>query len=159
MTSVYELVFQPITEGSWKGTIAFLHPKMGEIWYQLNLVGEDRGGVRVPQFKTELGKTDRHEVLLENPTGKQITAEVSITNPTNFAVEFEGGNQLVLEPYSLKPIYVVFTPSALSAHSGEIIITTKEIGKWIYICFGTGETPTPFHSQQVVCKVGNSVTN
>lgn len=47
-TSTYQLIFQPLQEGRWKGSIAFLHPKMGEIWYQLNLVAEDKGGVRVP---------------------------------------------------------------------------------------------------------------
>lgn len=111
----------------------------------------------MPQFKTELGKLDKHEVLLENPTGKPITAEILISNPANFSLEFEG-TALVLEPYTLTPVYIVFVPSGLTAHSGEILIRTKEIGKWLYLCFGTGEPPTPFPPLQVVCKAGQSVT-
>jgi hypothetical protein len=59
-----------------------------------------------------------------------------------------------LEPYTLKPVYIVFVPSALTAHSGEIQIRTKEIGKWIFLCFGTGESPTPFPEITVICKAG-----
>ncbi|CAD8050766.1 unnamed protein product [Paramecium sonneborni] len=157
-TSTYQLVFQPLQEGRWKGSISFCHPKMGEIWYTLNLIGEDRGGIKVPQFKTELGKLDKCEMLLENPTCNSIIAEIENSNSTNFSLEFEGGQQLILEPYTLKPVYVVFVPSALTAHSGEIQIKTKEIGKWIFLCFGTGESPTPFQETTVICKAGQSVT-
>lgn len=41
-----------------KGNIAFTHEKLGEIWYDLNLTADDRGPIRLPMFKTELGKAD-----------------------------------------------------------------------------------------------------
>jgi hypothetical protein len=39
MSSVYQLIFAPKDVSTNKGTIAFLHPRLGEIWYELDLVG------------------------------------------------------------------------------------------------------------------------
>lgn len=47
MSSVYQLVFSPKEVGTTKGNIAFLHPRLGEIWYELELVGQEGSGVRL----------------------------------------------------------------------------------------------------------------
>ena len=47
-------------------------------------------------MRTELGKVESYEVLLENPTGQDVIANVLSTNPLNFEVLPE---TLVLAPY------------------------------------------------------------
>ena len=50
------------------------------------MVSEDRQAVRIPILKTELGKVEQYEVLLENPTAKEVIVNTLITNPGNFEV-------------------------------------------------------------------------
>ena len=67
-TNVYELVFSPLFVGRHVGSIAFISENLGEIWYDLRLVSEDYPPIRLPVWKTELGKVEAHTVLLENST-------------------------------------------------------------------------------------------
>lgn len=42
MSSIYELLYLPLLPEKKKGIIGFIHPKLGEIWYNLNLISEER---------------------------------------------------------------------------------------------------------------------
>jgi len=48
----------PLKVGKSKGSIAFVSERIGEIWYELNLVCEDSGAIRLPMLKCELGKQE-----------------------------------------------------------------------------------------------------
>lgn len=48
----------PLKISRTKGTIAFVSERLGEIWYELNLQGEDAGVIRLPMLKCELGKNE-----------------------------------------------------------------------------------------------------
>jgi hypothetical protein len=47
-------------------------------------------------MRSELGKVEQYEVLLENPTSKEVIANTISTNPANFEVMPE---TIVLAPY------------------------------------------------------------
>ena len=47
-------------------------------------------------LRAELGKVEQHEVLLDNPTGKEIEVETIISNMANFDVL---PPNIILAPY------------------------------------------------------------
>ena len=68
----YELIFMPLSIFKASGTVGFLHKKLGEIWYDLRLQSEETSTIRLPVMKCELGKTEKHEIQLENPSDKPV---------------------------------------------------------------------------------------
>ena len=78
--NICELIFSPLFTGRQTGSIAFINENLGEIWYELKLISEDQLPVRLPVFKTELGKVDSHTVILENPTDKEVKVVTKIIN-------------------------------------------------------------------------------
>ena len=66
--------------------MAFVNVKLGEIWYELNLISEESDAIRLPMLKSELGKSEIHEIILENPFEKEVKVKVNISNPVNFEV-------------------------------------------------------------------------
>ena len=68
----YELIFMPLSIFKANGCIGFLHKKLGEIWYDLKLQSEESSTERLPVMKCELGKTEKHQIQLENPSDKKI---------------------------------------------------------------------------------------
>jgi hypothetical protein len=54
--------------------VGFIHSKLGEVWYTLTLISEDKGVTRTPVMRTELGKEETYEILLENPTASEVVA-------------------------------------------------------------------------------------
>jgi hypothetical protein len=44
----------PLKIGKEKGSVAFVSEKLGEIWYELNLIAEDSGIIRLPMLKVIL---------------------------------------------------------------------------------------------------------
>lgn len=70
----------PLKVGKFKGSVAFLSEKLGEIWYELNMEADDSGVVRLPILKCELGKTEQHEITLENPSNEDVKVRVKISN-------------------------------------------------------------------------------
>jgi hypothetical protein len=66
--------------------VAFVSEKLGEIWYELNLISEDSGIIRLPVLKAELGKSEQHEITLENPSNEDVHVTYKISNPQNYEV-------------------------------------------------------------------------
>ena len=81
---------------------------MGELWYDLNLVCEDRNIIRLPQLKAELGKSESHEVFLENPSGKEVKVKVTVQNSENFEVV---PTTIIIPPYSSVNSLINYVPS------------------------------------------------
>lgn len=86
----------PLKPGTFKGSVAFLSEKLGEIWYELNMQTDESGVVRLPALKCELGKTEQHEVTLDNPSNESVKVRVKISNEHNYEVLPEG---IVIPPY------------------------------------------------------------
>ena len=37
----YELVYQPLKQGRFRGSVAFINEKLGEIWYEILMAAEE----------------------------------------------------------------------------------------------------------------------
>lgn len=79
-TATYELLFTPLRAGRAKGSIAFINDKLGEIWYELHLIGTEAPITRLPTLKSELGKSEHHKIVLENPSNQEVHVHTHITN-------------------------------------------------------------------------------
>jgi len=66
------LIFSPLKVFRGKGNVSFMNEKLGEIWYDLNLISEDVGFQRLPTLKAELGKYEETTVSLENPSKYEV---------------------------------------------------------------------------------------
>ena len=63
-----------------------MNPILGEIWYELLLVGQPSPTKLINSFKAEIGKFHEEIVEIENPSPRDIKFSLEITNPTNFSV-------------------------------------------------------------------------
>jgi hypothetical protein len=100
----------PLKTGRRRGSVAFVSERLGEIWYELNLLAEDTGTIRLPMLKCELGKTEQHEVVLENPSAREQRVRITVSNPSNFDVT---PDSIVIPPYDVAYAHITYTPSAL----------------------------------------------
>ena len=109
-TTTYELVYSPLKPAKQLGSIAFIHEKLGEVWYDLNLEANDTVPVRLPTLKAELGKVESHEVELENPSNKEVIVKTKISNPHNFDILPE---DIIIPPYDTAFVQIRYMPSDL----------------------------------------------
>ncbi|MBK8156873.1 MAG: hypothetical protein IPK55_13225 [Streptococcus sp.] len=61
-TGVYELIYSPLKTGKFTGTIGFLNEKVGEFWYDLNLVCDENPVQNLPMIECELGKVGKQVI-------------------------------------------------------------------------------------------------
>lgn len=85
-TATYALLFLPLQTFRGKGSIAFIEEKLGEIWYDLNLISEECPVIRSHTLKAELGKVAEWQVFLENPSNEDCEIGYKISNPNNFDI-------------------------------------------------------------------------
>jgi hypothetical protein len=130
----YELVFSPLQPMSEMGSIAFIHEKLGEIWYELELNSEDAPQVRLPTLKAELGKVAIHPIELENPSNADVRVKTRVQNVANFDLD---PDEIVIPKYSSMEIALRYMPSDLEVvESSEIWFETETIGNWNFLAFG-----------------------
>lgn len=106
----YNLIFSPLMAGDFSGTIGFLNEKVGEFWYDLNLIAEENPPASLELLECELGKVASHFVNLENPTGNELLLDYRNSNPTNFEVI---PDKIILPPYETQKICIQYSPSNL----------------------------------------------
>ena len=141
-TATYELLFSPLRQFKSKGSIAFIHEKLGEIWYELNLQADETPVMKVPTMKAELGKVEQYECILENPSNMEVRVVVRLSNPNNFDVS---PDNFTIPPYSSINTFIRYIPSDLDANEfGEVIFESDTIGRWHYVVYGTGLPPTKY---------------
>ena len=144
-TATYELVYSPLKPSKKIGSIAFIHEKLGEVWYDLNLEASEPVPVRLPTLKAELGKVEYHSVELENPSNKEVRVRSILSNPNNFDTLPE---DIVIQPYDTEIAKIRYMPSDLDImDTCEITFETDDIGTWKYLAFGQGIPPTKFETQ------------
>lgn len=147
-TAEYQLVFSPFRPMTGRGSVAFLHAKLGEVWYDLNLNAKDSPPIRLNTLFSELGKTAVHEIELENPSNKVARVRSRVTNPLNFAVV---ENEIEINPHDVVKAHLQYSPSELEAtESGEVFFESDEIGKWQFYVFGRGLPPTKYEEKVIV---------
>lgn len=136
----YNLIFSPLASGEYVGNIGFLNEKVGEFWYDLNLIAEENPIVNLEMLECELGKTAQHQIELENPTGKELYLDYRNSNPTNFEVS---PDKVILPAYETLKVQIKYSPTNLDViESGNIIFENPEVGKWEYNMEGKGLVPT-----------------
>jgi len=144
-TATYELVYSPLKPSRKIGSIAFIHEKLGEVWYDLNLEASEPVPVRLPTLKAELGKVEAHEVELENPSNKEVRVRAKLSNDNNFDTLPE---DIVIQPYDTEVVKIRYMPSDLDImDTCEVTFETDDIGSWKYLAFGQGIPPTKFETQ------------
>jgi len=155
--SAYNLIFSPLISGEFQGTIGFLNEKVGEFWYDLNLIAEENPPMQLELLECELGKTSSHFVTLENPTGAELMLDLRNTNPTNFEVI---PDKIVLQPYESAKICIQYSPSNLEAvEAATITFENLSIGKWEFQVEGKGLLPTIMEPQPISTAVGNNTSS
>ena len=127
LTGTYELVFSPLKAIKSVGSIAFIHEKLGEIWYELNLIAEENPSVRLPMLKCELGKVESNEVEIENPSSKEVKVKCRISNSYNFEVTPEN---IIIPPYDSVIASISYMPSDLDVI--EVIILNISNTQYYY---------------------------
>lgn len=141
-TKEYQLLFCPVKPLNQKGSVAFIDERLGEVWYELNLIARDPPPVRLDTLFAELGKTAQHEVELENPSSKTAHISYKITKPGNFSVL---ENNIIIPPYQSTIVNIQYMPSELDTiEQGDVFFESDEIGSWQFHVFGKGTPPTKF---------------
>lgn len=153
----YNLIFSPLLAGEFQGNIGFLNEKVGEFWYDLNLVAEENPIVMLELLECELGKNADHFIELENPTGKEIFLDYRNSNPTNFEVI---PDKVILPAFEAAKIQIQYSPSNLDVvESGSIVFDNPQVGKWEYSIEGKGLVPTIMEPQPISTAVGSNTSS
>ena len=97
----YHLMFSPLRPFTGQGSLTFMHDRLGEIWYALDLAATDVEMVRLPILKAELGKTARHELVLNNPSNQDTSITHRVQNPSNYDVLPE---KLIIPAYEKRTV-------------------------------------------------------
>lgn len=155
--NTYNLIFSPLTAGEFTGNIGFLNEKVGEFWYDLNLIAEENPVENLEMLECELGKTAQHFVELENPTGKELFLEYRNSNPTNFEIN---PDKVILPPYENVKLQITYSPTNLDVvEAGNIIFEHPSVGKWEYNVEGKGLVPTIMEPQPISTAVGSNTSS
>ena len=157
-TATYELVFSPLLPSKKTGTLFFVNDKVGEFWYELDLNAEKCPPEVVPRMACELGRSQRTQITIDNPTGQEINLKHKSTNKLNFKVV---ENRVVLPPLESATFSVEYTPSSLwepnNPHSvpeeAQIIMEHPACGAWVFELQGVGQAPKEAEKINVISQV------
>jgi hypothetical protein len=73
----YDILFSPITPGKQLGSVTFVDEKVGEFWYELELVAHPSAPVSLPHLSAPVGYKVTHSLSLENPIGEEVRVDSS----------------------------------------------------------------------------------
>ena len=149
--AVYKFVFAPVGQpGVSQGALRFIHPKVGEFWYKLELDALPPGPVVLPSF-TAPGKVQQ-SVAVRNPLPGAITVKFTSDNPERFAVS---PASLTVAPLATATAAVTFKPAPLGGeHAATIAADGDEAGVWQWHATGSGTTPRVMPETQVLALPG-----
>ena len=153
-TATYELLFAPLLPGREVGSIVFANPRLGEVWYELNLVSKPPERLRLQQMRAAVGTRTRQGIYLENPSNEEITLMLSSSNTLNFRCV---PNRVTLGPYgktatdpssnpnALPTVEVEYAPSSLDTLQEASIVVKDPRGRisdWEFMVSGRGDAPS-----------------
>ncbi|CAD7936763.1 unnamed protein product [Amoebophrya sp. A120] len=138
-TATYELVFSPFLPAKKKGQAIFVSERVGEFWYDLELIAEQAPPMQLPMFECELGQHASTEVIIENPTGQEVTLRAKSTNKINFKVM---QSAVFLQPFGQTPVEIRYFPSSIEiVEEATITLENPAVGSWVYVMQGKGHAP------------------
>ncbi|CAD7959898.1 unnamed protein product [Amoebophrya sp. A25] len=150
-TATYELVFSPFMPAKKKGQAIFVSDRVGEFWYDLELIAEPAPPTQLPSFECELGQHASTEVIIENPTGKELTLKAKSTNKINFKVM---QSAVFLQPFGQTAVEIRYFPSSIdSVEEATITLENPTVGSWVYQVQGKGLAPRDAKEIVVVSQV------
>lgn len=156
-TATYELVFSPLLPSKKKGTAVFLNDRVGEFWYDLDLIAEQAPPEELPAMECELGRTAQTQVTIDNPTGQEVVLKHRSTNKINFKVVQQ---RVLLAPLESTNIMLEYSPSSLGVlEEATIVLEHSVVGQWAYKVKGTGLPPSEAKNVSVVAQVNRPVSS
>ena len=63
-----------------------MNPHLGEIWYELLLVGQPAPVKNINHFSAEIGKFYDEIIEIENPSSRDVQFDVDISNHHNYQI-------------------------------------------------------------------------
>ena len=154
-TSSYQLVYSPLTIGKQMGSVRFVSPEIGEFWYRLNLEATQDAAVEVSRLSAVVGRTVRHALRVENPTGQPALLSAHSSNPRNFYIADGGGVEM--PPFGAVDVELVYSPSSVGAtEHAEVTLSADGAGEWAFTCSGEGLPPGLMPPERVSAPIGQS---
>lgn len=155
-TYEYQLKFNPIQVGKFRGGLIFLNEETGEFWYDLKLVSIDPLPITVDAVEAEVGRYTLLTLRLKNPLNEKINFRALISNTTNFALEKKHNEKLSVGPLETVDVNLIFTPSTvgIGEHFGIIQFYNEKVGNITYEVRGLGlepDTQNPINITSEIC--------
>jgi hypothetical protein len=164
-TATYELLFAPLLPGREVGSIVFSNPRLGEVWYELNLQSTPPDRMRLKQMRAAVGTRARQPIYIENPSNEEVTLQLSSSNTLNFrcvpATVTLGpygktASDPASNPHALPTVEVEYAPSSLDTLQ-EASVTVKDprgrISDWEFMVAGRGDAPSTMEPVMVYSAV------
>lgn len=71
-TYTYELIYNPLQPGKFRGKIYFSNTKTGQFWYLLNLVAKPVASTVLKRLECMLGTDFKFSIPVENTSGELL---------------------------------------------------------------------------------------
>lgn len=106
----YELLYSPLREGTFYGSVRFINALVGEFWYKVILHAIRASPTKLDCIECMLGASASTLVLIENPLPEAIELQTLVSDQEHFFVNPE---YISLGPYGQTTVNVVYSPSNL----------------------------------------------
>ncbi len=151
-SGTYELLYSPLVPVQETGSIVFANQRVGEVWYELNLLAESPPPEQLQDMECCVGLRSRQKVQLENPTGQQIQLISVVSNQLNFRAI---PNQITVPPYGTAVAEVEYTPSSINEiQKSSVVFRNSKLGAWKYVVEGRGNPPSTMETVEVFSPMG-----
>ncbi|XP_042558395.1 cilia- and flagella-associated protein 47 [Dipodomys spectabilis] len=156
----YIVRYSPATIGYKEESIIF-QPKKNdeEFWFLLKLHTLLPKVNKIPELKCDLGKEFLYTLSLSNPTHETLELHIDNSNPTNFILDNDIEQPLIICPHSTLELPVIFRPTALGRNGHETLINfhCTQFTEWKFYFVGIGLFPKPIDIQKVIATLDHQV--
>ena len=153
-TQAYTLLYTPLVPGESDGSVSFISEHTGEFWYRLRLICDPADSIELEGFTCDLGKSQTRSFALENPSNSEVILDYVCTNTLNFELI---PDKVILPAFGKVDVLIKYTPASLKGlETGEIRLTSSEIGDWVFVLKGKGLPPSEMEPTIVTSSVGEN---
>eukprot|EP00940_MAST-03C_sp_MAST-3C-sp2_P001239 g1239.t1 len=154
----YEVVFAPIRPGASIGSVTFVSKAVGEIWYQLELVGTKAPPKALEHVRCDIGSYYDIPMELENPTNAELKLQGTCSNSPIFQIVQP---RITLKPYAKIQALLRYRPSNLDGtETSRVVWKNERLGMLVFEASGNGQMPSkslsPFLIYGPVSKTSSS---
>lgn len=137
-TYSYSLRFAPLSSGVAKGSIAFSSPELGEVWYILSLIANEKGPIDLGVVTCPIGQSKQIDMPIANTSDTLLKLDGRCDSNDFHLIE----NHLEINERNSINGYLVFTPSSVCDKTICNIVWTSEKGAAIsFLILGQGLPP------------------